>query len=133
MPKIFWDIKLKMLSTLPACFNDAQRQGTKDARLLAGLNVMQILNEPTAVAIAYTHQIKDDVRKNILIYDLVGGTFDVVIVVIDKGYIDVRPVDGDTHLGGVDFDQRIMNHFFRKYSEDFRKSSNQNQLRRAMA
>jgi L1 cell adhesion molecule like protein len=94
---------------------------------------MQILNEPTAAAIAYTHQIKDDVRKNILIYDLGGGTFDVAIVVIDKGDIDVRAVGGDTHLGGVDFDQRIMNHFYRKYEDDFRKISNQDELRRAMA
>ncbi len=119
--------------TVPAYFNDAQRQATKDAGNLAGLNVLQILNEPTAAAIAYSHQIKDDFRKNILIYDLGGGTFDVAVVVLDKGDIDVRAVGGDAHLGGEDFDQRIMNHFFRKYEEYFRKSSNEDELRRAMA
>ncbi len=119
--------------TVPAYFNDSQRQATKDAGLLAGLNVMQILNEPTAAAIAYTHQIKDDVQKNILIYDLGGGTFDVAVVVIDKGNIDVRAVGGDTHLGGVDFDQRIMNYIHRKYEENFRKCSNKEELKKAMA
>jgi molecular chaperone DnaK (HSP70) len=119
--------------TVTAYFNDSQREAIKDAGLLAGLNVMQTLNEETAAAIAYTNQIKDDVRNNILIYDLGGGTFDVAIVVIDKVDIDVRAVGGDTHLGGVDFDQRIINYFYKKYSKDFRKSSNQNELRRAMA
>ncbi len=119
--------------TVPAHFNDAQRQATKDAGDLAGLKVLQILNEPTAAAIAYSHQIKDDFRKNILIYDLGGGTFDVAVVVIDKGDIDVRAVGGDTHLGGEDFDQRVMNHFYRKYEEHFRKSSNEIELKRAMA
>jgi molecular chaperone DnaK (HSP70) len=97
--------------TVPAYFNDAQRQATKDAGVLAGLNVMQILNEPTAAGIAYTHQIKNFIRKNILIYDLGGGTFDVAVVVIDKGEIDVRAVGRDTHLGGEDFDQRILQFF----------------------
>ncbi len=119
--------------TVPAYFNDAQRRATKDAGLLAGLHVMQILNEPTAAAIAYSHQIKDDVPKNILIYDLGGGTFDVSVVVIDKGDIDVRAVGGDTHLGGVDFDQRIMNYLYRKYEDEFRKSSNSDVLKRALA
>ncbi|CAK9253651.1 unnamed protein product, partial [Sphagnum jensenii] len=119
--------------TVPAYFNDAQRQATKDAGLLAGLHVMQILNEPTAAAIAYTHQIKDDIRKNILIYDLGGGTFDVAVVVIDKGDIDVRAVGGDTHLGGVDFDQRLMSYLYRKYEDEFRKSSNDDVLKRALA
>ncbi len=119
--------------TVPAYFNDAQRQATKDAGLLAGLHVMQILNEPTAAAIAYTHQIKDDVPKNILIYDLGGGTFDVAIVVIDKGDIDVRAVGGDTHLIGVDFDQRLMNHLYRKYEKNFLKCSDESERKRAMA
>jgi len=119
--------------TVPAYFNDAQRQATKDAGNLAGLNVLQILNEPTAAAIAYCHQIKDDFRKNILIYDLGGGTFDVAVVVIDKGDIDVRAVGGDTHLGGVDFDQRIMNYICRKYEENFLKCSDENGRKRAMA
>jgi molecular chaperone DnaK (HSP70) len=72
------------------------------------------------------------VRKNILIYALGGRTFDVAIIVIDKGGIDVRAVGGDTHLGGVDFDQRIMNYFYTKYEHYFRKSSNESELKRAM-
>jgi molecular chaperone DnaK (HSP70) len=119
--------------TVPAYFNDAQRQATKDAGNLAGLNVLQILNEPTAAAIAYSHQIKDDFRKNILVYDLGGGTFDVAVVVIDKGDIDVRAVGGDTHLGGVDFDQRILSHFYRKYQEHFRKVTDTDALKRALS
>jgi L1 cell adhesion molecule like protein len=98
----------KAVITVPAYFNDAQRQATKDAAAIAGLHVLQILNEPTAAAIAYYHQMKDDTKKNILIYDLGGGTFDVAIVVIDKGNIDIKTIAGDTHLGGEDFDNRMV-------------------------
>ncbi len=119
--------------TVPAYFNDAQRQATKDAGHLAGLNVLQILNEPTAAAIAFSHQIKDDIRKNILIYDLGGGTFDVAVVVIDKGDIDVRAVGGDTHLGGEDFDQRILQYFNYKCVDNFRRVSDKNAVKRALA
>jgi L1 cell adhesion molecule like protein len=119
--------------TVPAYFNDAQRQATKDAGELAGLNVLQILNEPTAAAIAYNHQIKDDFRKNVLIYDLGGGTFDVAIVVIDKMDIDVRAVNGDTHLGGNDFDQRLLNHFYKKYEDKFGEVTDKKELKRALA
>merc|ERR1719333_1010346 len=85
--------------TVPAYFNDAQRQATKDAGLIAGLNVMRIINEPTAAAIAYGLDKKAK-EKNILVYDLGGGTFDVSILTIDEGVFEVLATSGDTHLGG---------------------------------
>jgi L1 cell adhesion molecule like protein len=94
--------------TVPAYFNDAQRQATKCAGAIAGLNVLKILNEPTAAAVAYTHQMKDDGKRNVLVYDLGGGTFDVAVVVLNEGVIDVKAVGGDSHLGGQDFDQRLV-------------------------
>jgi heat shock protein 5 len=100
--------------TVPAYFNDAQRQATKDAGTIAGLNVMRIINEPTAAAIAYGLD-KNTVagEKNILVYDLGGGTFDVSILTIDDGVFEVLATNGDTHLGGEDFDQRVMDHFIK--------------------
>jgi len=98
--------------TVPAYFNDAQRQATKDAGTIAGLNVMRIINEPTAAAIAYGLDKKSQ-EKNILVYDLGGGTFDVSILTIDEGVFEVLATNGDTHLGGEDFDQRIMAHFMK--------------------
>jgi len=98
--------------TVPAYFNDAQRQATKDAGTIAGLNVMRIINEPTAAAIAYGLDKKSK-EKNILVYDLGGGTFDVSILTIDEGVFEVLATNGDTHLGGEDFDQRIMDHFLK--------------------
>jgi len=95
--------------TVPAYFNDAQRQATKDAGSIAGLNVLRIINEPTAAAIAYGLDKKAE--KNILVYDLGGGTFDVSLLTIDQGVFEVIATSGDTHLGGEDFDQRIMQHF----------------------
>jgi len=96
--------------TVPAYFNDAQRQATKDAGTISGLNVLRIINEPTAAAIAYGLDKKDG-EKNILVFDLGGGTFDVSILSIDDGVFEVLATNGDTHLGGEDFDQRIMQHF----------------------
>jgi len=98
--------------TVPAYFNDAQRQATKDAGTIAGLNVMRIINEPTAAAIAYGLDKKSK-EKNILVYDLGGGTFDVSILTIDDGVFEVLATNGDTHLGGEDFDQRVMDHFIK--------------------
>jgi len=98
--------------TVPAYFNDAQRQATKDAGTIAGLNVMRIINEPTAAAIAYGLDKKAK-EKNILVYDLGGGTFDVSILTIDEGVFEVLATNGDTHLGGEDFDQRVMEHFIK--------------------
>jgi len=96
--------------TVPAYFNDAQRQATKDAGTIAGLNVMRIINEPTAAAIAYGLDKKGE-EQNILVFDLGGGTFDVSILTIDGGVFEVLATNGDTHLGGEDFDARVMEHF----------------------
>jgi len=98
--------------TVPAYFNDAQRQATKDAGTIAGLNVLRIINEPTAAAIAYGLD-KQSKEKNILVFDLGGGTFDVSILTIDGGVFEVLATNGDTHLGGEDFDQRVMAHFLK--------------------
>ncbi|CAL8340671.1 unnamed protein product [Arctogadus glacialis] len=102
--------------TVPAYFNDAQRQATKDAGIIAGLNVMRIINEPTAAAIAYGLDKKDG-EKNILVFDLGGGTFDVSLLTIDNGVFEVVATNGDTHLGGEDFDQRVMEYFIKLYKK----------------
>nr|ADM83425.1 heat shock protein 70-3 [Panonychus citri] len=102
--------------TVPAYFNDAQRQATKDAGTIAGLNVMRIINEPTAAAIAYGLDKKES-EKNILVFDLGGGTFDVSLLTIDQGVFEVVATNGDTHLGGEDFDQRVMDHFIKLYKK----------------
>jgi heat shock protein 5 len=111
--------------TVPAYFNDAQRQATKDAGTIAGLNVMRIINEPTAAALAYGLDKKAK-EKNILVYDLGGGTFDVSILTIDEGLFEVLATNGDTHLGGEDFDQRVMDYVLKlvkkKHSVDLKKN-----------
>jgi len=101
--------------TVPAYFNDAQRQATKDAGSIAGLDVLRIINEPTAAAIAYGLDKKSE--KNILVYDLGGGTFDVSLLTIDNGVFEVIATNGDTHLGGEDFDQRVMQHFIKIFNK----------------
>ncbi|XP_076821484.1 endoplasmic reticulum chaperone BiP-like [Clavelina lepadiformis] len=112
--------------TVPAYFNDAQRQATKDAGTIAGLNVMRIINEPTAAAIAYGLDKKEG-EKNILVFDLGGGTFDVSMLTIDNGVFEVIATNGDTHLGGEDFDQIVMDHFMKVYKKktgkDIRKDN----------
>jgi len=112
--------------TVPAYFNDAQRQATKDAGRISGLNVMRIINEPTAAAIAYGLDKKEG-EKNILVFDLGGGTFDVSLLTIDNGVFEVVATNGDTHLGGEDFDMNVMNHFVKLYKKkkgkDLRKDS----------
>ncbi|KAK6218163.1 hypothetical protein LQW54_002913 [Pestalotiopsis sp. IQ-011] len=102
--------------TVPAYFNDAQRQATKDAGIIAGLNVLRIVNEPTAAAIAYGLD-KTDAERHIIVYDLGGGTFDVSLLSIDQGVFEVLATAGDTHLGGEDFDQRVINHFAKTYNK----------------
>lgn len=99
--------------TVPAYFNDSQRQATKDAGSIAGLNVLRVINEPTAAAIAYGLDKKssDGKDKNVLIFDLGGGTFDVSILNIDEGIFEVKSTCGDTHLGGEDFDNRLVKFF----------------------
>ena len=102
----------KAVITVPAYFNDSQRQATKDAGVITGLNVLRVINEPTAAAIAYGLDKKSSTEeKNILIFDLGGGTFDVSILSIDGGVFEVKATAGDTHLGGEDFDNRMVNHF----------------------
>jgi heat shock protein 5 len=100
--------------TVPAYFNDAQRQATKDAGRIAGLDVKRIINEPTAAAIAYGMDHKSG-EKKVLVYDLGGGTFDVSLLTIEDGFFQVVATNGDTHLGGEDFDQRIVNHLVRMF------------------
>lgn len=110
--------------TCPAYFNDAQRQATKDAGTISGLNVVRILNEPTAAAIAYGLD-KKSAEKNIMVFDLGGGTFDVSILTIDHGVFEVISTSGDTHLGGEDFDQRIMDHFIKLIKKKYNKDISQ--------
>ena len=96
--------------TVPAYFNDSQRQATKDAGAIAGLNVLRIINEPTAAAIAYGLEKQDQGEKNVLIFDLGGGTFDVSLLTLDGGVFEVKATAGDTHLGGEDFDNKIVDY-----------------------
>lgn len=118
--------------TVPAYFNDSQRQATKDAGLIAGLNVLRIINEPTAAAIAYGLDKKVEGERNVLIFDLGGGTFDVSLLTIEEGIFEVKSTAGDTHLGGEDFDNRLVNHFVNEFKRKHRKdlSSNARALRR---
>jgi heat shock protein 1/8 len=107
--------------TVPAYFNDSQRQATKDAGAIAGLNVLRIINEPTAAAIAYGLDKKSEGEKNVLIFDLGGGTFDVSLLTIEEGIFEVKATAGDTHLGGEDFDNRLVNHFVQEFKRKNKK------------
>ena len=126
------DIKDAVI-TVPAYFNDSQRQATKDAGAIAGLNVLRIINEPTAAAMAYGLDKKNsDRERNILIFDCGGGTFDLSILTIDGGLFEVKATAGDTHLGGEDFDNRLVNHFIREFKRKHKKdiTHNKRSLRR---
>ena len=116
--------------TVPAYFNDSQRQSTKDAGSIAGLNVLRIINEPTAAAIAYGLDKKEE--QNVLIFDLGGGTFDVSILTIEEGIFEVKATAGDTHLGGEDFDNRIVEYCIQEIKRKFKKDirNNERGLRR---
>jgi heat shock 70kDa protein 1/2/6/8 len=120
--------------TVPAYFNDSQRLATKDAGVIAGLNVLRIINEPTAAAIAYglDKSTVSKGEKNVLIFDLGGGTFDVSLLTIDEGIFEVKATAGDTHLGGEDFDNRMVNHFVEEFKRKHKKdlSVNARALRR---
>merc|ERR1712048_949520 len=105
----------KAVITVPAYFNDNQRQATKDAGAIAGLNVLRIINEPTAAAIAYGLDKKGGAESNVLIFDLGGGTFDVSILSIDDGIFEVKATNGDTHLGGEDFDNNLLDHVLKDF------------------
>merc|ERR1711990_570866 len=118
--------------TVPAYFNDSQRQATKDAGQICGLNVLRIINEPTAAAIAYGLDKKGSGERNVLIYDMGGGTFDVSLLTIEDGIFEVKATAGDTHLGGEDFDNRMVDYF----KQEFRRrnkvdlATNERALRR---
>jgi L1 cell adhesion molecule like protein len=118
--------------TVPAYFNDSQRQATKDAGTISGMNVLRIINEPTAAAIAYGLDKKVGTERNVLIFDLGGGTFDVSILTIEDGIFEVKSTSGDTHLGGEDFDNRMVNHFVQEFKRKHKKdiSDNKRALRR---
>ncbi|KAL5273122.1 Hsc70-4 family protein [Megaselia abdita] len=118
--------------TVPAYFNDSQRQATKDAGTIAGLNVLRIINEPTAAAIAYGLDKKAVGERNVLIFDLGGGTFDVSILSIDDGIFEVKSTAGDTHLGGEDFDNRLVTHFVQEFKRKHKGdlTTNKRALRR---
>ncbi|KAM0748814.1 heat shock protein 70 [Meredithblackwellia eburnea MCA 4105] len=112
--------------TVPAYFNDSQRQATKDAGVISGLNVLRIINEPTAAAIAYGLDKKSAGEKNVLIFDLGGGTFDVSLLTIEDGIFEVKATAGDTHLGGEDFDNRLVNHFVAEFKRKNKKDLSDN-------
>ena len=107
--------------TVPAYFNDSQRQATKDACVIAGLNVLRIINEPTAAAIAYGLGKPSVGERNILVYCLGGGTSDVSIVTIEEGVFEVKATAGDTHFGGRDFDNRLVDEFAREFMQKHQK------------
>nr|XP_061796920.1 heat shock cognate 71 kDa protein-like isoform X6 [Nerophis lumbriciformis] len=112
--------------TVPAYFNDSQRQATKDAGIISGLNVLRIINEPTAAAIAYGLDKKVGSERNVLIFDLGGGTFDVSVLAIEDGIFEVKSTAGDTHLGGEDFDNRMVNHFIAEFKRKHKKDISEN-------
>merc|ERR1711908_249882 len=118
--------------TVPAYFNDSQRQATKDAGTISGLNILRIINEPTAAAIAYGLDKKVGAERNVLIFDLGGGTFDVSILTIEEGIFEVKSTAGDTHLGGEDFDNRMVDHFVNEFKRKHKKdmTGNKRALRR---
>merc|ERR1712244_210050 len=117
--------------TVPAYFNDSQRQATKDAGSISGLNVLRIINEPTAAALAGGLGKKGQ-EKNVLIFDLGGGTFDVSLLSIEDGVFEVKATAGDTHLGGEDFDNRMVDHFIKEFKRKHKKdiTGNKRALRR---
>merc|ERR1711865_1202859 len=118
--------------TVPAYFNDSQRASTKDAGAICGLNVLRIINEPTAAAIAYGLDKGSSAERNVLIFDLGGGTFDVSLLTIEEGIFEVKATAGDTHLGGEDFDNRMVDYFLTDFKRKHKKdmSSNNRSLRR---
>merc|ERR1712186_290043 len=127
------DVKEAVI-TVPAYFNDSHRQATKDAGVIAGLNVLRIINEPTAAAIAYGLDKKkaSTTESKVLIFDLGGGTFDVSILTIEDGIFEVKATAGDTHLGGEDFDNRLVDHFVNEFKRKHKKDikGNKRSLRR---
>ena len=107
--------------TVPANFNDSQRQATKDAGTISGLNVLGIMNESTAAAIAYGLEKRMEEDHCVLVYDLGGGSFNVSVLIIQERYFEVKSTSGDIHLGGEDFDNRVVNHFVQEFRRKFKK------------
>jgi heat shock protein 1/8 len=116
----------KAVITCPAYFNDSQRQATKDAGTISGMEVLRIINEPTAAALAYGLNKDTSVEKNVLIFDLGGGTFDVSLLAIENGVFEVKATGGDTHLGGEDFDNRLVDHFCEEFKRKYKMDLKQN-------
>merc|ERR1711975_163066 len=125
------DVKNAVVA-VPAYFNDAQRASTKDAGTISGMNVLRIINEPTAAAIAYGLDKQASGERNVLIFDLGGGTFDVSLLTIEDGIFEVKATAGDTHLGGEDFDNRLVNHFVQEFKRKHKKdiTANARSMRR---
>ncbi|PIK59903.1 heat shock cognate 70 [Apostichopus japonicus] len=113
---------LKAVVTVPAYFNDSQRQATKDAGVIAGLQVIRLVNEPSAAAIAYGLDKKVGQERNVLIFDLGGGTFDVSVLTIEDGIYEVKSTAGNTHLGGEDFDNKMVEHFILEFQRKHKKN-----------
>ena len=111
----------KAVITVPAYFNDSQRTSTRDAGTIAGLEVIRIINEPTAAAIAYGFTNRKDKEQNILVFDMGGGTFDVTVLNLFDGVFEVKATSGDTHLGGEDFDNRMVNHLMDEFKRKTKK------------
>jgi L1 cell adhesion molecule like protein len=120
------EIVTEAVITVPASFNDSQRQATKDAGTIAGLNVLRIINEPTAAAIAYGLDKKISAARNILVFDLGDGSFDVSVLNIEEGIFEVKSVAGNTHLGGQDFNNRMVVHFVQEFKRKNNKDLSQN-------
>ncbi len=112
--------------TVPSYFSDSQRQSTKDAASIAGLNALRIINEPTAAAVAYGIDKKTDKEHHICVFDFGGGTFDVTIMSVDGGIFEVKSTNGDTHLGGEDFDNRLVKHFVQEFKRKYKKDPSDN-------
>jgi L1 cell adhesion molecule like protein len=112
--------------TVPAHFNDSQRQATKDAGTIAGINVLRIINEPTAAAIAYGLDKRASGERNVLIFDLGGGTVDVSLLTIEEGHFDVKATAGDTYIGGEDFDNRLVDYFAEEFKCKFKNDLSSN-------
>lgn len=109
--------------TVPTYFDDSRRQATKDAGTILGMSVRRIINEPMATAIAYGLNKKVAGKRNVLTFDLGGGTFDVSLLTIEEGIFEVKATAGDTHLGGEDFDNRLVNHFVQEFKRKNKKGS----------
>ncbi len=111
------------VATVPTYFNDSRRQATKDAGKISGLNILRIINEPTAAAIGYGFDKKTTGELNVLIFDLGGGAFDVSLLTIEEGIFEVKATAGDTHLGGEDFNSRLDNHFVQEFKRKNKKGT----------